>query len=72
MTVQTNWFRNRTSAMLHEIGIQKNRAHATVEVDRKLLQGEYHIGEGPASIPGEIRRQWNRDGRLEIQVEAMA
>lgn len=69
MTVQTNWFRSRTSAMLHEIAILKNRAHATVEVDRKLRMGEYHIGEGPACIPGEIGREWNRDGRLEIRVE---
>ena len=72
MTVQTNWFRSRTAAMLHEIGIQKNRAHATVEVDRKVRMGEYHIGEGPASIPGEVGRRWNGDGQLEIQVEAVA
>ena len=71
MTVQTNWFRSRTSAMLHEIAIQKNRAHATVEVDRKVRMSEYHIGAGPQQIPGEISRGWS-DGRLVIMVAEAA
>lgn len=67
-TIETHWFRTRTSAMLHEIGIQKTRAHAAVEVDRKLRSGEYHIGQGPAPIPGEDSREWTADGRLVIRV----
>lgn len=71
MKVETHWFQNRTAAMLHEVGIQKNRAHATVEVDRKIRMGEYHIGAGPSEIPGEISRGWS-DGRLVIMVAEAA
>lgn len=67
--VSTNWFRNRSSAMLAEIPLQRNRAHADVEVTRKLNSGEYLIGAGPAPLPGEVERRWNPDGRLEILVE---
>jgi hypothetical protein len=72
MMVETAWFRNRTSAMLHEVGIQRNRAHAVVEVDRKINLGEYHIGAGPTMLPGEVAREWDKDGRLVIQVREAA
>lgn len=69
-TVQTNWFRHRSAAMLAEIPLQRNRAHADVEVTRKLNSGEYLIGDGPRDpVPGEVERRWN-DGRLEILVES--
>lgn len=72
MNVETVWFKDRTSAMLHEVGIQRNRAHASVDVDRKIRMGEYHLGAGPAMLPGEIGRDWNKDGRLVIQVREAA
>lgn len=68
-TVVTNWFRHRSAAMLAEIPLQRNRAHADVEVTRKLNSGEYLIGAGPSQVPGEVERRWTDDGRLEIVVQ---
>lgn len=70
-TVTTNWFKSRTHAMLVEIPLQRSRAHADVEVTRKLNCGEYFLGAGPREVPGEVSRSWNKDGRLEIVVEVL-
>lgn len=72
MNIETKWFKNRTAVTLHEVEIQRTRAHASVEVDRKLLMGEYQIGAGPEMLPGEIGREFNADGRLVIQVREAA
>lgn len=72
MNVQTRWFKNRTAVLLHEMSIQRTRAHASVEVDRKIRMGEYHIGAGPEMLPGETGREFDADGRLVIQVREAA
>lgn len=72
MNVQTKWFKSRSAAFLHEMTIQRTRAHASVEVDRKIHMGEYHIGAGPELLPGETGREFDADGRLVIQVREAA